>query len=102
MDTLCIQRGQWVPLRFTFWADSGKTNAIDLTGAEVTVSEASLDALMLLTPSVSEPTIGVVDLTIWEEQSRLLEIGRVNWFKLEAQFDHTNILTPKIWIKAND
>lgn len=102
MDTLCIQRGQWLPLRFTFWADQEKTNPVDLTGAEVTVSEASLDVLLQLTPSVAAPEAGIVDLTIPEEESRQLNIGRVNWFKLEAQFDSTNILTPKIWIKADD
>lgn len=102
MDTLCIQRGQWLPLRFTFWADQEKTTPVDLTGAEVTVNEASLDALLQLTPSVAEPEAGIVDLTIPEEESRRLGAGRVNWFKLEAQFANSNILTPKIWIKADD
>ena len=102
MDTLCIQRGQWLPLRFTFWADQEKTTPVDLTGAEVTVNEASLNALLQLTPTVTEPESGIVELTILEEQSRQLSIGRVNWFKLEAQFANTNILTPKIWIKADD
>lgn len=102
MDTLCIQKGQWLPLRFTFWADDEKTTAVDLTGATITICEASLDALLQLTPSPSELANGIVDLTIWEEQSRKLQTGRVNWFKLEAQFASTNILTPKIWIKADD
>ena len=102
MDTLCIQRGQWLPLRFTFWADQEKTSPVDLTEAEVTVNEASLDALLQLTPSVTEPEAGIVDLTIPEEESRQLSVGRVNWFKLEAQFASSNILPPKIWIKADD
>ena len=102
MDTLCIQRGQWLPLRFTFWADVEKTAAVDLTEAEVTVSESSLNALLQLTPIINEPTNGKVDLTIREEDSRQLSVGRVNWFKLEAQFATSNILTPKIWIKADD
>ena len=102
MDTLCIQRGQWLPLRFTFWADQEKTSPVDLSEAEVTVNEASLDALLQLTPSVTEPEAGIVDLTIPEEKSRQLGAGRVNWFKLEAQFANSNILTPRIWIKTDD
>lgn len=102
MDTLCIQKGQWIPLRFTFWADETKNTVVDLTGATLSVSQASLTALLALTPSLSDPSAGIVDLTIWEEQSRQLKLGRVNWFKLEAQFANTNIVTPKIWIKADD
>ena len=100
-DTICIQRGQWLPLRFTFWADPDKTTGVDLRGSTVTVSESSLEALSQLIPTQIEPENGIVELTIWEEQSLQLGIGRVNWFKLEVQFADANILTPKIWIKAD-
>ena len=102
MDTICIQKGQWLPLRFTFWADTDKSTAVDLTGGEISVVEANPSELTLLAPNVSDPQNGIVELTIDEDQSNALNEGRVNWFKLEVQFDSANILTPKIWIKADD
>ena len=102
MDTISIQKGQWVPMRLTFWADTDKTSPVDLTGAVVTVNDASQPILLELAPALSEPENGVVDLTLWEEQSRQLETGRVNWMKLEAQFTSTNIQTPKIWFNVHE
>ncbi len=101
MDTLTIQRGQWLPLRFTFWSDSEKTTPISLLGAELSIRAASQQKLQELELTVTEPESGIVDLTIPESVSETLSTGRTNWLQLEAQFDQSNILTPRIWIKAN-
>ena len=102
MDTLCIERGQWVPLRITFWVDPEKSQPVCLDGASVVVADASRPELRDLVPSLTDAPMGLVDLTIPQSVSEVLHTGRVNWFKLEARFEHTNILTPRIWIRAND
>lgn len=101
MDTLTIQKGQWLPLRFTFWSDSEKTVPISLLGAELSVRAASQPELQELVLSVPEPENGIAELTIPEAVSERLTTGRTNWLQLEAQFSEANILTPKIWIKAD-
>lgn len=101
MDTLCIERGQWVPLRITFWADLQKSEPVSLAEATVSIVDTNRPELLALVPSLSDAAMGLVDLTIPENVSQTLHPGRVNWFKLEAQFEHTNIMTPRIWIRAN-
>lgn len=101
MDTLCIERGQWVPLRITFWADQEKSEPVSLEGATVSVVDANRSELLALVPSLTDAAMGLVDLAIPESVSQTLHAGRVNWFKLEAQFEHTNIMTPRIWIRTN-
>ena len=101
MDTITVQKGQWIPLRLTFWADSEKTEAVDLSGAEITIYDASDTNLKQLSPLVSDAPGGIVDLQIGEEVSRELSAGRTNWLTVEARFANSNIVVPRIWINVH-
>ena len=101
MDTISVQKGQWIPLQLTFWADREKTAAVDLSGAEVTVCDASDANLKQLSPVVSDAAAGIVELQIGEEVSRQLSAGRTNWLTVEAQFASSNIVVPRIWINVH-
>ncbi|MEP1207717.1 MAG: hypothetical protein ABJM29_04220 [Rhizobiaceae bacterium] len=101
MDTVTIQRGQWVPMRLTFWADIDKTAPVDLSEATVSICEASQTELLALDPIISNAAAGIVDIEIDETLSRKLTQGRTNWLIVEAQFAASNIVVPRIWISAN-
>ena len=95
MDTITVQKGQWIPLRLTFWADREKTAAVDLSAAEVAICDASNADLKQLSPVVSDAPGGIVDLQIGEDVSRQLSAGRTNWLTVEAQFANSNITTSR-------
>ena len=103
MDTICVQRGQALTLRYTFFQDSDKTMPLDLTGASLTLREASSSELADIAPELFDGAAGQVDLTLSEETTQSLGAGRVNWFKLEADFPSGfNLVVPKIWISIDD
>lgn len=103
MDTICAQRGQSLTLRYTFFQDGDKTTPLDLTGASLTLREASSSELQNITPELFDAAAGQVDLELSEETTQSLGAGRVNWFKLEADFPSGfNLVVPKIWISIDD
>lgn len=102
MDTISIERGQTLALRFTFLQGDVSKTPIDLTGSVVTFYEASDPSLSSPNLTVVDPVSGVVEGTFPEGVTSVLSSGRQNWFRLEAQFPTTNIVSPKIWIKVHD
>lgn len=106
-DTLTIQRGQSIGLAVNFYQDAEKTQAIDLTGATVTVRESSAVALKSGTVTVTDAEDGAVTVSfpeslIFPSGSSPMKSGRTNWFTVEADFGGSNIVTPKIWIQLDD
>lgn len=98
-DTVLTQRGQVLSLQITFYEDAQVT-PLDLTGATVSVRECSPAVIGEGTITVTDAANGVCTFTMTEEQADQLGGGRVNWFRLEAQFAGDNRVTPKIWINV--
>lgn len=98
-DTVNTQRGQALALQFTFYEDEQAT-PLDLTGATVTVRECEPSIIASATVAITIASGGIGTLTMTEAQAEQLRLGRVNWFRLEAQFADDNRVTPKIWINV--
>ncbi len=88
-------------MRLTFWADTDKSQAVDLSDATVSICDASSADLLALTPIISDALAGIVDIQIDEDMSRKLTTGRTNWLIVEAQFAASNIIVPRIWINVS-
>lgn len=99
-DTIETQRGQSIALAITFFEEDEGGDPLDLTGATLTVREASPAILLDATVAITDDDAGECSLALSEAQADQLGSGRVNWFRLEAQFDAENVVTPKIWINV--
>lgn len=100
-DTVLTQRGQALNLACTFYEEGADGVRLDLTGATVMVRECNPPVLGEAAIAVTDAGQGEVSLSTTEVQSDQLGAGRVNWFRLEAQFaGGENIVTPKIWISV--
>ena len=100
-DTIQTEYGQSLNLTLTFWQDTAKTIAVDLTGATVTIREASRMVLLGATVVLIDASNGVVSVAIPEAITEDLPTGIVSWFRVEAQFAGANIVTPKIKVNVN-
>lgn len=98
-DTILTQRGQTLALAITFYEDQQAT-PLDLTGATITVRECKPAILTSATLSITSAPAGTVTMSLTEAQADQLGDGRVNWFRLEAQYDGDNTVTPMIWINV--
>lgn len=98
-DTVNTQRGQALSLQVVFNEDENGTPLV-LTGATVTVRESRPAVLQEASITVDDASSGVCTMALTEAQAEQLGEGRVNWFRLEAQFADDNIVTPKIWINV--
>lgn len=98
-DTVNTQRGQALSLQITFYEDQQVT-PLDLTDATITVRECSPAILTSATITTTDAENGEVTMSLTEAQADQLRDGRVNWFRLEAQYDGDNTVTPKIWINV--
>lgn len=100
-DTVLTQRGQALSLTITWYQGDPAGPKLDLTGATLSVREASRSVLMSAALAVTDAEEGLSTLAMTETQADQLGDGRVNWFRLEAQFtDGSNRVTPKIWINV--
>lgn len=99
-DTINTQYGQYLPLQFTFYQEETGGDPVDLSGASVTIRESNRDAFGEATITVTDAENGVVSVVLTESDAEGLGHGRTNWFRLEADFSTSNIVTPKIWINV--
>lgn len=99
-DTVVTQRGQALSLACTFYEEGTDGARLDLTGATVTIRECSPAVLAEGIVTVTDAGEGEVSLTLAEADAEELGAGRVNWFRLEAQFADDNVVTPKIWVSV--
>ena len=96
-DYIETMKGEAISLPAVFKDANG--DALDLTGATVTVREASATILESASVAVTDASNGAVSVTISEAQADQLPEGLQSWFRLEAQLTATvNVVTPKIWI----
>lgn len=100
-DTVITQRGQTLSLQITFYEAEQGGAALDLTGATVTVREYKPSVLGAAAIVVTSAVNGECTLSMTETQVDDLNDGRVNWFRLEAEFaGGDNRVTPQIWINV--
>lgn len=101
-DTILSQRGQELSLRFTWWQGAPGGDALDLTGAVLTVRESNRDGIRQgAVVNIDDADAGVSLMTLSEANADNLGDGRTNWFRIEAQWpDGSNRVTPKIWINV--
>ena len=99
-DTDITQRGQALTLECIFWEGPAGEAPLDLTGATVSVRECNPAILQAATITVADAEQGQVRLALTEAQADQLGSGRVNWFRIEAQYSGDNRVTPKIWINV--
>lgn len=99
-DTVITQRGQSLRLACVFWEGAVGDTPLDLTGASLSVRECNPPVLQSATIAITDAGQGKFSFALSEEQAEQLGSGRVNWFRIEAQFDGDNQVTPKIWINV--
>jgi hypothetical protein len=100
-DTIVTQRGQTLALAITFYEADASGAALNLTGATVTVRESFPPVLGEAAIAITDAADGECSLSMTEVQVEKLGDGRVNWFRLEAQFSGgDNRVTPQIWINV--
>lgn len=101
-DTILTQRGQALNLRLSWWQGAPGADALDLTGATVTLRESNRPTTFAqAVVSVTDASAGVCALELAETPAEGLGSGRTNWFRVEAQWpDGENRVTPKIWINV--
>lgn len=100
-DTIQTEYGQSLSLTLTFWQDTAKTTPVDLTGATVSIREASREVLTGATVAILSAAAGTVSVSVPESIAEDLPTGQVSWFRVEAQFANANVVTPKIKVSVN-
>lgn len=99
-DTVPTQPGQSLRLECIVWDGPIGGTPLDLTDATLSVRESNPAVLKEAVIAVTDAVQGKVTLTLTEEQAEQLGAGRVNWFRIEAQFAEDNLVLPKIWINV--
>lgn len=100
-DTIQAEYGQSLLLTLTFWQDTERTTPVDLTGATMSIREASREILTGSTVALLSAIDGTVSVSVPENIAEDLPTGQISWFRVEAQFATSNVVTPKIKVCVN-
>lgn len=96
MDTIEIEKGECV-VSEVVWEDEG--GPVDLTGMDLSISEAHPSSLTQGTFTATDPANGVAELRIDQPLASDLRMGRSNWVRLQIKPPGgCPDITPKIWI----